>query len=141
MPLSQDIITFARVAVLYTLKLFQLQAMLLLLVSVLMYIFYTNVTALWVLYVSTGALIAPLVGSGLGMVKRYMKMNSVVHSIPQIGAAIGDLIIMFAAGYSYDNFGPYTIWSYFLAIGVIVFSVATVMQGIGHYHGDRFDKK
>ena len=83
----------------------------------------------------------PLTTSGYSMVNRYITMNAFAQSIPQVGVAIGDTLIMFAVGYSYENYGPFTIWSYFLMIGVVSFSVVTIMQVLGHYHGDRFAKE
>ena len=109
-----------------------------LIVSVLMYFLYNNITALWVLFVSLGAVSGPLAGSGFGMVNRYVEMNAAAQCVPQIGAAVGDLIIMSAVGYSYENFGPYSIWGHLVGICSVVFCVAIFMQILGNLHGDRY---
>lgn len=61
--------------------------------------------------------------------------------VPQIGAAVGDLVILFAMGYSYEHYGPYSIWGHSLAIAVTLFTVVTAMQILGYLHGDRFQQQ
>lgn len=75
------------------------------------------------------------------MVNHYLELTSVAQMIPQIGAAVGDLVVMFAMGYSYQRYGPYSIWGHSLAIGVVVFTTTTAMQILGYLHGDRFEEK
>lgn len=42
------------------------------------------------------------------------------------------------AGYSYQNYGPYTLWTYELIMCGGICVVVWVMQVIGSLHGDRY---
>lgn len=57
---------------------------------------------------------------------------------PQIGAAVGELSIMSAIGYSFQNYGPEVIWTYQLALAAGICVVTITMQMLATAHGDRF---
>ena len=119
----------------------QIQATGLLIVSLLLYFLHMDETILWVLFICLGVCNGPLTASGFGMVNHYIEMTSMAQMVPQIGAAVGDLVILFAMGYSYEHYGPYSIWGHSLAIAVTLFTVVTAMQILGYLHGDRFQQQ
>ena len=55
-------------------------------------------------------------------------------------SAVADIIIMYMVGYSYDNYGPYSIWTHSLGISALVFTVSSGMFILGNIYGDRFKK-
>lgn len=112
-----------------------------LIASLLLYFLYQNTTALWILFIIQGLAGGPIVAYGFGMINHYIEMTSVAQMVPQLGVALADILVMFAVGYSYENIGPYTIWSHLLALSGIIFTVVTVMQILGNLHGDRYAPK
>lgn len=73
------------------------------------------------------------------MINRYIKVTALTQIIPQIGVAVCDVIALIAVGYSYQNYGPYSIWLVLLIFGVVSVFVASVcMQIVAHMLGDRF---
>ena len=105
-----------------------------------MYFFHNNLVALWVLFLSLGFVSGPIIASGFAMVNRYMEITSLAQMIPQVGSAVADIIIMYMVGYSYDNYGPYSIWTHSLGISALVLTVSSGMFILGNIHGDRFKK-
>lgn len=112
----------------------------LLTVCILMYFLHRNVTALWILFISLGFLSGPLISSGFAMMNRYIEVTATSQIIPHIGLAFCDVIGMIAVGYSYDNYGPSSIWTILVIVGTIIFTASVCMQIFAHLHGDRFTK-
>lgn len=78
-------------------SLFQLQAPLFLMASIL--ISFRKILQLYQYSLSLrGWSGGPLALQGLVWWTRYIKMNAFAQSIPQVGAAVGDMILMFAVG-------------------------------------------
>ena len=117
----------------------QMQATMLLTVCLLLHFLHTNLTALWILFLMLGFLTGPLIASGFAMVNCYMELTSLAQMVPHIGAAVGDVVIMYLVGYSYENYGPYSIWTHSLWISALVFTVSSGMFILGKVHGDRFE--
>ena len=87
-----------------------------------------------------GFVSGPIIASGFAMVNRYMELTSLAQMIPYIGAAVADVVIMYMVGYSYENYGPFSIWTHSLGISALVFTVTSGMFILGTIHGDRFEK-
>ena len=87
-----------------------------------------------------GFVSGPIIASGFAMVNRYMELTSLAQMIPQIGAAVADVVIMYMVGYSYENYGPFSIWTHSLGISALVFTVTSGMFILGTIHRDRFEK-
>lgn len=60
--------------------------------------------------------------------------------LPELGAALGDVGMLLALGWSYQTYGPYTLWPYMIGFcaGLAVISWALIL--LGYWHGDRFIK-
>ena len=68
----------------------------------------------------------------------HLQVTATAQIIPQIGAALGDVAFLMLVGYSYQNYGPYTLWTYELILCAAICVVVWVMQIIGSIHGDRY---
>ena len=103
-----------------------------------LYFYHQNITILWIFCTVLGFFTGPIFPSCFGWANRYIEVTSPAQMVAQIGGSIGDVAFLAGIGFSYQNYGPFVIWSYllFLAVGLIVLS--WIMQILGSLHGDRF---
>ena len=85
-----------------------------------------------------GFFLGPIIPSAFAWANRYIELTSTSQIIPQIGAAFGDVGSLMAVGYSYQQYGPYIIWSYQIAFTSAICVIAWLMQITGTLHGDRY---
>ena len=78
------------------------------------------------------------VTASLSFIFLHLQVTSTAQIVPQVGAAVGDVTFLMLVGYSYQQYGPYIIWSYQLVLCGSMCAVAWVMQVIGSLHGDRY---
>ena len=83
--------------------------------------------------------IGATLSSGFSMCNRYIELTSVAHIAPHFGAGIGDVTLMCLVAWSYQSYGPYSIWAYLMGVAIILFCVVCGMQIVGLLMGDRFD--
>lgn len=75
------------------------------------------------------------------MANRYIELTSMAQMAPHFGAGVGDVTLMCLVAWSYQKFGPYSIWSYLMVVTIVLFCVVCGMQIVGKLMGDRFEKK
>ncbi|XP_067934027.1 sodium-dependent glucose transporter 1-like isoform X2 [Watersipora subatra] len=97
-----------------------------------------NITILWIFCSALGFFTGPIIPSAFAWANRYIEVTSTAQIVPQIGAAVGDVGFLMAVGYSYESYGPYTLWSYQLALASSICLVSWLLQIIGSLHGDRY---
>ena len=85
-----------------------------------------------------GKLLGATETPSLSFIFLHLQVTSTAQIVPQVGAAVGDVTFLMLVGYSYQQYGPYIIWSYQLVLCGSMCAVAWVMQVIGSLHGDRY---
>lgn len=73
------------------------------------------------------------------MANRYIEFTAVAQMSPQFGAAFGDVTVMYAVSWSYQHYGPYSIWRFLLYLTAIKFAITCAMQVMGWLIGDRYE--
>ena len=71
------------------------------------------------------------ISAGVPFVDRYIEFTAPAQIAHKFGAAFGDMIVMYAVSWCYQNYNPYTIWNHLLGITTIttiMFSVTCAMQ-------------
>lgn len=106
--------------------------------TLLLFFQHHDVTLLWVGVSSLGFFSGPLIPSVFAWANRYIDLTAAAQMSPSMGAAVGELVIMAAVGYSFQNYGPYTIWTFQLVLACGVCLTTIGMQLIANAHGDRF---
>jgi len=109
------------------------------LASALVLFFYAdNITVLWIFCSALGFFTGPIIPSAFAWANRYIEVTSIAQIVPQIGAAVGDIAMLSLVGFSYQNFGPYILWSYQLFLCAAICGISWIMMMLGCLHGDRF---
>jgi len=103
-----------------------------------LYFYHKNITVLWVLCPTMGFFIGPIIPSMFAWANNYIEVTSTAQIVPQLGAAVGDVVSLFTLGYSYKNYGPYVIWTYQLVLSAAIVATVWVMQILGSLHGERY---
>ena len=85
--------------------------------------------------------IGATLSSGFSMCNRCIGLTSVAHLAPHFGAGIGDVTLMCLVAWSYQSYGPYSIWAYLMGVAIILFCVVCGMQVVALLMGDRFEEK
>lgn len=119
----------------------QFQVVCLLVISIALYFLYSNITWLWILYIGVSLFCGSLISTGPAMLNRYIDFTAMSQISSHFGSAFGDVGVMFALSWSYQNFGPYVIWPYLVGITTVMMVVTCTMQVIAWHMGDRFQKK
>ena len=115
-----------------------MEVIVVLLSTLLLYFLHDDITVLWVAISSLGFFSGPLIPSVFAWANRYIDLTAAAQMSPSMGAAAGELVIMTAVGYSFQNYGAYTIWTYQLALAGSLCVLTIAMQLIANAHGDRF---
>lgn len=111
----------------------------LILSTLFLFFFPEDLTVLWICSTALGVFYGPLIPSCYAWANRYIEVTAVVQMISHIGGALLDIGFLTAYGYSYQHYGPYSIWSYQLVFGAVICVSSWLMQLFGTLHGDRYD--
>lgn len=103
-----------------------------------LFFWHDNITLLWTFVVALGFFTGPVNPSAFAWANNYIEVSSTAQILPQIGAAIGDFAMLSAVGYSYQQLGPFVIWSYLLGLAAAIVGVSWLLQINGYLHGDRY---
>ena len=103
-----------------------------------LHFYHQNITILWIFCAALGFFTGPIFPSCFGWANRYIEMTSTAQMVAQIGGSVGDVAFMAGVGFSYQNYGPFVIWLYIVAMAVGITVLSWIMQILGSLHGDRF---
>lgn len=107
--------------------------------ALVLFFLHDNIVILWIFCSALGFFTGPILPSAFAWANRYIEVTSTAQIFPQIGAAIGDVALLMAVGYSYQHYGPYVLWSYQLGLCIAICITAWTMQIFGSFHGDRYN--
>lgn len=107
--------------------------------TIVLFFLHENITILWVACAALGFFTGPIIPSAFAWTNRYIEVTAVAQMVPQIGAAVGDVIILSLLGHNYHHFGPIVIWSFEMGMAAGICLIAIIMQIFGSLHGDRYD--
>lgn len=110
-------------------------------ISIALYFLFSNITWLWILYVGIGLFCGSLISTGPALLNRYIDFTAMGQMSSHFGAAFGDVGVMYALSWSYQNYGPYVIWPYLVGLTTVLTLTTCAMQAIAWHMGDRFQKK
>ena len=106
--------------------------------TLMLFLYKQNITILWVFSTALGFFTGPIFPAYFAWANRYIEMTSVAQMVAQIGGSVGDVAFMAAVGFSYQNYGPFVIWSYLLSMAISITVLSWIMQIFGSLHGDRY---
>lgn len=106
--------------------------------AVILFFAHDSIAVLWIFSVALAFFTGPIRPSAFAWANRYIDVTSMAQIVPQIGASLGDIAFLVGVGFSYEQHGPYVLWSYQLGLAVGICIVSWVLQTIGSLHGDRF---
>lgn len=109
--------------------------------SVALYLWSDHQIVLWLGVPGIGLSVASLQPGSYALVNNYIEVTSMAVTIPTIGGAIGDIIIMFNLGADYDRLGPEMLWTYMLILSILMTFSTILLQVLAHIHGDKTTKE
>lgn len=84
-----------------------------------------------------GVFSGPIISSAFAWANCYIEVTAAVQMIAHIGAAVGDVAVMSAMGYSYEVYGPYVVWDYLLGMAVGMVAIVWIGQFFGSCHEEK----